>query len=236
MPTAPAWPDLTLRLLLAALAGIAVGCNREARSQAAGLRTTTLVCLAACISMVLANRLLLVHGEDPRGFVRMDVMRLPLGVLSGIGFIGAGAIIRRGDAVAGVTTAATLWYMTMVGLAFGAGELALGIAAAVAALLILWGLRHVDRAMPRHFRGVLTLQADAARLNEAELRGLLEPHQRIVTWAISYRDSGASYEARAELEWRGRYADRASAPEFFQQIARRPGVLEADWSPQAVSG
>src|SRR5436305_14418381 len=120
------WIDIALRLGLASVAGMLVGYNREARSQAAGLCTTTLVCVAACLSMVLANLLLETALPQSSGVLRVDVMRLPLGVLTGIGFIGAGAIVRRGDSVVGVATAATLWFMTLVGLTFGAGQLVLG--------------------------------------------------------------------------------------------------------------
>src|SRR4051794_35136904 len=110
MLTNPTWSEIAVRLALAMVAGMVIGYNREARSQAAGLRTTTLVCVSACLSMVLANLLLNTPGPEPKGFVRFDVLRLPLGVLTGIGFIGAGAIIRRGDAVMGVATAATIWF------------------------------------------------------------------------------------------------------------------------------
>ena len=237
MLTNPTALDIAARLALSAVAGLAVGYNREARSQAAGLRTTTLVCLAACLSMVLANLLLLIGGDQqPKSFLRADVLRLPLGVLSGIGFIGAGAIIKREDAVQGVTTAATIWFMTMVGLTLGAGELALGVCVTAGALLILWALKHVERLMRRRYRAALTVSAEPAQFAEAELRRLLEASEhRIISWAVTYRDGGASYEARAELEWEGRVDDRSRPPTFFELLSTRAGILKADWSPQQVS-
>jgi putative Mg2+ transporter-C (MgtC) family protein len=236
MLTNPSWPEIALRLGLAALAGVLVGYNREARSQAAGLRTTTLVCVSACLSMVLANLLLVTDGPDPRSFIRLDVMRLPLGVLTGIGFIGAGAIVRRGDAVIGVATAATLWFMTLVGFAFGAGHPALGGAVTVVGLVLLSALERADHVISRRFRSGLTVSADPAHLPEDELRALLtERGQRIVAWAVTYRDSGDSYEVRAELEWHGRPRDRAAPPDFLRGLAARPGVRTLDWAPQAIS-
>src|SRR5438128_8528925 len=80
------WQDAAIRLALAIVAGLVVGFNREERSQAAGLRTTVLVCLAACLAMVLANLLLDTSGKDQTKFAQIDVLRLPLGILSGIGF------------------------------------------------------------------------------------------------------------------------------------------------------
>jgi putative Mg2+ transporter-C (MgtC) family protein len=236
MLTNPTWPEIAARLLLAALAGVLVGYNREARSQAAGLRTTTLVCVAACLSMVLANILLATTGKEAKSFAQMDVLRLPLGVLSGIGFIGAGAIVKRGDSVIGVTTAATLWFMTMVGLALGAGQLALGCAVTLGALAVLWVLKRADRAMNRRFRAALTVAAHPQQLPEPDLRRLVTGQgERIVAWAVTYRDGGESYEVRAELEWPGRDRDRAHPPAFLRELAARSGVSEVDWTPHAIS-
>ncbi len=236
MLTNPSWLDIAVRLTLATLAGVAVGWNREAHSQAAGLRTTTLVCVSACLSMVLANLLMLTTGPDPRGFVRVDVMRLPLGVLTGIGFIGAGAIMRRGDAVIGVATAATLWFMTLVGLVIGSGQLILGLAVTLVALSILSVLEWADGTISRRFLSGLTIYADPAHLPERELRELISGGgQKIVAWSVTYRDSGDSYEVHAELEWRGRTRDRATPPGFLQGLATRAGVRQLDWSPQQIS-
>src|SRR5262245_28607227 len=120
------WPEIALRLALAALAGAVLGLNRTERGMAAGLRTNLLVCLAAAVAMIQANLLLATAGRDPDSFVRIDPMRLPLGILTGMGFIGGGAILRRGTVVTGVTTAATLWLATVLGLCFGGGQYALG--------------------------------------------------------------------------------------------------------------
>lgn len=236
MQTDLSWLDVTLRLALSAIAGMLVGYNREARSQAAGLRTTTLLCVAACLSMVLANLMLKTEGPQPSGILRLDVMRLPLGVLTGIGFIGAGAIIRRGDSVMGVATAATLWFMTMVGLTLGAGQLVLGSAITVAGLIMLSGLERADRAIRRRFRATLSVSADPADLPENALRDILrEGRQSVAAWAITYRGDGKSYEARIELEWYGQGRDLGRPPEFLRDLAERPGVRQVDWSPQAIS-
>jgi putative Mg2+ transporter-C (MgtC) family protein len=237
MPLTLTWPDVVLRLALAVAAGLVVGFNREERSQAAGLRTTTLVCLAACLAMVLANLLLDTSGRDSSKFAQIDVLRLPLGILSGIGFIGAGAIVKRGDAVLGVTTAATMWLMTVVGLCFGAGQSALGAGATAVAFGLLWGLRWIDRRMPRKFRARATVAARRDGLSEAELRRRLEAAgQRIVSWSVTYEDAARRYEARAELEWRGYDADRGREPAFLKTLAEDPAVLRAQWRPAPMSG
>src|SRR4051794_23049944 len=120
------WSQIALRLGFTAVAGALVGLNRGEHGHPAGLRTTMLVCLAASVAMIQANILLGTVGKTPDSYVNFDVMRLPLGILSGMGFIGGGAILRRGNIVIGVTTAATLWFVTVMGLCFGGGQLTLG--------------------------------------------------------------------------------------------------------------
>lgn len=143
------WQDIALRLVLAAVAGLLIGFDRGEHGRPAGMRTTLLVCLAAAIAMIQANLLLLTDGRPADSFVSMDILRLPLGVLTGVGFIGAGAIFRRDELVLGVTTAATLWFVTIIGLCFGAGQIGLGAAGALLALCTLSGLNSLSYASGR---------------------------------------------------------------------------------------
>ena len=119
MSQAPTFGDLLLRVLLTAVGGALIGFDRGRGGRPAGMRTTLLVCLAACLSMLEANLLLATGGKTSSSFASMDVMRLPLGILSGMGFIGAGAILQKGNLVRGLTTAATLWFVTVMGICFG---------------------------------------------------------------------------------------------------------------------
>jgi putative Mg2+ transporter-C (MgtC) family protein len=86
-------------------------------------------CLAASLAMIQVNLLLPLAGRGTDSFVMNDLMRLPLGILTGVGFIGGGAILRRDDIVVGLTTAATLWLATVVGPCLGGGQLSLRAAA-----------------------------------------------------------------------------------------------------------
>jgi putative Mg2+ transporter-C (MgtC) family protein len=108
MPLVVGWNDLALRLLLTVVASALIGLNRDEHGRPAGLRTTLLVCLAASVAMIQTNLLLPTSGKPSDSFITLDLMRLPLGILSGMGFLGAGVIVRRSDLVLGVTTAATL--------------------------------------------------------------------------------------------------------------------------------
>ncbi len=93
MPTHLDWQEIALRLMLTAIAGTLVGLDRGEHGRPAGLRTTLLVCLAAAISMIQTNLLLTMAGRTNDSFVTLDLVRLPLGILTGMGF-GAGAILR----------------------------------------------------------------------------------------------------------------------------------------------
>lgn len=90
MTTPLHWTDMVLRLAATVLAGILVGYNRSEHGKAAGMCTTLLVCLAASVAMLQVNLLLPMTGRLPNSFVMNDLMRLPLGILTGVGFIGGG--------------------------------------------------------------------------------------------------------------------------------------------------
>jgi putative Mg2+ transporter-C (MgtC) family protein len=153
MPLHVAPEQIALRLALACIAGFIIGLNRDEHGHPAGTRTTMLVCLAATLSMLEVNLLVDISGKPPTSFVQLDLMRLPLGILSGIGFIGAGVIMKQDRKVSGVTTAATIWLVTVLGLLFGAGSLALGITGSLLAFVILWAMKHVESFLPRQYSG-----------------------------------------------------------------------------------
>ncbi|MBV9548652.1 MAG: MgtC/SapB family protein [Alphaproteobacteria bacterium] len=230
MPVEISWADAVLRLALAFVAGAVVGFNRSERSEAAGMRTTILVCLAAAIAGVLANLLLHTTGKDQGYFTQMDVLRLPLGILSGIGFIGAGAIIKKGDMAIGVTTASTIWYMSVVGLCFGLGQLLLGAVASAIALIVLWLLRWFDLKMARHLRAVLCVQAAPDLLAPGALRDFLQQRDyRILRWAVEW--ANGKYTVHASLQWEGEQEELSLHPLLLSELAQTEGVIATEWNP-----
>lgn len=197
MPLHPTWPDIALRLVLTVLAGAVIGLNRESRGHAAGFRTTILVALAASVSMIEANMLLSVDGKAATSFATMDVLRFPLGVLTGVGFIGGGAILKRGNLVTGVTTAATLWAITAIGLCFGAGLLLLGLAATAIAAATLWLLKWLDRRIRREQHAVLVIA-----LTPSEPMPDLEAQLRPAGFTASLRRKDSQPGGAASLTYR----------------------------------
>ena len=141
------FPQMLLGIGLAFIAGLIVGWERTSHGRAAGLRTTILACVAAAIAMVISEDLFAESGAATAGGNwRPNPARLGTGILTGIGFLGAGTIIRHENTIRGVTTATTLWFVTVLGLAFGSGQFAvgfMGMAVAMAALFILPSVEQV---------------------------------------------------------------------------------------------
>jgi putative Mg2+ transporter-C (MgtC) family protein len=122
-----------------------------------------------------SNILLSVDGKAPDSFGAMDLMRLPLGILTGVGFIGGGAILKRGDLVTGVTTASTLWVTTVIGLCLGGGQLGLGSAATILAVLTLWSLKWLDVRMVREPRAKIIVESNPVQSSTEALTEVIAP-------------------------------------------------------------
>jgi|SRR5579872_441934 len=229
MPPVVSWTDMAIRLALTVVAGGLIGLNRGERGRPAGLRTTLLVCLAASIAMIQANILLALTGKTPQSFAVFDTARLPLGILSGIGFIGGGAILRRDDMVVGVTTAATLWFVTVIGLCFGGGQLALGIAGTVLALVVLWGLKWVEDHMHPDRIATLTFATGPSGPEEREVRARLASNGfRVRGQTVTYNPPAGLRRFLWEIEWR-KASNDVSRPAFLEELAASPGVMEVEW-------
>jgi putative Mg2+ transporter-C (MgtC) family protein len=225
------WYDIALRLALAFLAGGSIGINRTERSRPAGLRTNLLVCLASAVAMLLANALLSTTGKAPDSFVNVDVMRLPLGILTGMGFIGGGAILRRGDLVLGVTTAATLWMVTVIGLCFGGGQYALGLTGVGLTHVVLAGLQKLESWLPKDHRAILVLSMDADGPTEDEIRAsLVRAGYQVQAWSVAYCAAGQApdHKWRCTVRWRSRQKE-VQPPDFLQHLMERPGVRALQW-------
>jgi putative Mg2+ transporter-C (MgtC) family protein len=132
--------ELLGRLLLAAVLGGAIGTERELNDQPAGLRTHILLTIGACL-FTLISAYGFGRGTDPS--------RIAAQIVTGIGFLGGGAIVRYGLTVKGVTTAASIWATASVGVAIGAGSYVLGVGGAVLVVGTLFGLRRADEVLGR---------------------------------------------------------------------------------------
>lgn len=138
----PIW-IIALRLCMAALLGGVVGIERENKKRAAGLRTHVLVSVGSALVMVTSEYIFDIY----RGVTNLDPARLGAQVISGIGFLGAGTIIKQGVSVKGLTTAASLWAVACIGLAAGIGFYEAAVLAAAVVYLTLVLLRKLERVL-----------------------------------------------------------------------------------------
>src|SRR6476660_1071610 len=135
------WEQELLRVVVAAGLGGAVGLERELREREAGFRTHLLVSVGSCLFTLVSAygfHEFLVGGGN---IVRTDPTRIAAQIVPGVGFLGAGAIIRQGFSVRGLTTAATLWVVAAIGMASGAGYFSAAVITTVLVLFSLWPLR-----------------------------------------------------------------------------------------------
>jgi putative Mg2+ transporter-C (MgtC) family protein len=141
------WEETLLRIALAAVFGGAIGLEREFREREAGLRTHMLVAVGSALFTITSAygfRDFLVNGG---AVVRADPTRVAAQIVTGIGFLGAGAIIRQGLAVRGLTTAATLWVVAAIGLSCGSGYYSAALITTLVAVFLLWPMRYIARRL-----------------------------------------------------------------------------------------
>ncbi|MCB8878338.1 MgtC/SapB family protein [Acidisoma silvae] len=233
MPLHITWMDAATRLLLTMVASGVIGFDRGARGHAVGFRTTILVGLAAAVAMMQANILLPVDGKTAGSFATMDLMRLPLGILTGVGFIGGGAILRRGDLITGVTTAATLWVVTVIGLCFGGGQVTLGITTTILVVFTLAALRRIETRLPRERKAHLIIQSPDSTEASGTLPGLLAAqgyHARFYAQRLSEDRSAVQLEY--EIGWIQRDKDDLP-PELLTIIAARYRILSFEMTSES---
>jgi putative Mg2+ transporter-C (MgtC) family protein len=182
--------ELVVRLLAAAALGSAIGIDRERLVWAAGLRTHMLVCVGACLFMIVsAYGFAAVLGPH----VILDPSRVAAQVVSGIGFLGAGSILLRGEVVRGLTTAASLWTVAAIGLAVGGGLYIEAVSATVVILIILAGIKPLEERFQARSRiHEIRLKVARGQLSINALEAALGYRARRITRYVSESEDDAS--------------------------------------------
>ena len=214
------WPEVLLRIFVAAALGGAIGLERELRERQAGLRTHLVVSVgSALFTLVSAYGF---HSFDGK----VDPTRIAAQIVSGIGFLGAGAIIRQGLSVRGLTTAASLWLVAAIGMASGAGYWDGALIATLGALLTLgplrvFSFRILSRYRPQHDRLLVEIPAVGSPvpiIEAIERRG-----GKVVSLDIAQEGDRRSVGIDVELA-------AGSAPAVVAEVAEIDGVLEVRWT------
>ncbi len=148
--------EIITRLLIALIIGGLTGLEREKSYQFAGFRTHILVSMGSCITAVTSVILFMDYGSK----TSLDPSRLTAQVLSGIGFLGTGAIIKNSSGIRGLTTAAGIWVTACIGIAIGYGQYILGITAWIFVMATLYILKNIDKIVFRKKQNILTIQVD----------------------------------------------------------------------------
>jgi putative Mg2+ transporter-C (MgtC) family protein len=215
------------RFAAAIAAGCVIGLERETRGRSAGLRTTLLTCVAGAAAMILAENLF----DDPvSGQAKHDaISRVIQGIVTGIGFLGSGAIVREKGQISGLTTAAVLWTVTVLGLAFGAGHYAAGATGVVITVCVLTALRYAERFLPRDRFGHLAVTIHMSGATDAELR------DRLVSLGASPEHYSLEYDLENKqrtlhCDVRYRQKDAFGAVErLVTGLSQCRGVVTVDW-------
>ena len=140
--------EIIFRLLLGALIGGAIGFERQIHGRPAGFRTHILVCIASVLLMLVSEYYHYL-GSLNSAYVRVDPGRIAAGAMTGVGFIGAGVVLKTGFTIQGLTTAACIWVVSAIGLSIGSGLYAAGIVTFLITIIALTLLRGAERNMPK---------------------------------------------------------------------------------------
>ena len=215
---------------MAFLAGVLFGLDRESHGRVAGLRTTILVTVATCITMILA---LLVSHNSGISEANSDYSRYAQGILTGIGFLGAGCIIKQGEMVRGVTTAAMIWYMAIIGMAFGLGLWVLGLLAVAVGLFNLVLLATVENHFKNDWFVRVTLVLDLEGISEEVLcKELIKLGTKVKSVEIDY--DRPSHQRIVAFEVRVRNAQLFElSQKVTHHFSQQNGVQRVKWSQSA---
>jgi putative Mg2+ transporter-C (MgtC) family protein len=222
--------DISTHLLAALAAGGAIGLERSFHGRPAGFRTHTLVCLASSLLMLVtlyqANW---IPGGAAAELFRTDPTRMAQGIMTGIGFLGAGVIFKEGLSVRGLTTAASIWMTAAIGVLLGIGFYYPAILATFLTLGTLSLFRWIEARMPAHSYAQHVLRFDRDKvLEEDEVRKLLHDHGFTVA-NMSYRmiEAGAAFEYRMVI----RTAVEANTGRLAKALRQHREVREFRISP-----
>ncbi|WP_298273313.1 MgtC/SapB family protein [Geobacter sp.] len=167
--------EIIIRLVLASLLGALIGLEREIHGRPAGFRTHLLVSLGACLFAASSIEFYRVYGNfSGSGPVGVDPSRIAAQVVPGIGFLGAGAIIREGASIRGLTTAACLWIAAAIGLACGAGLYAVSVVVTSISLATLLLLKKVEGVLKRDKYSTIKVWSDDLEGQLERIRNILE--------------------------------------------------------------
>jgi putative Mg2+ transporter-C (MgtC) family protein len=222
--------DIAIRLASALAAGSSIGLERSVHGRPAGFRTHALVCLASALLMLLtAYQWEWLGVSASNETFRADPTRMAQGIMTGIGFLGAGVIFKEGLTVRGLTTAASVWITAALGILFGVGFFYPAILGTVAALGTLAVFRWVEARIPTQlFAHHLLRFAKGKVMPEADVRKLLAD-QGFAVSLMNYRQNGGGTEFDYRMVIRTN--DRENMRRLAEKLRKMPSIQEFRITP-----
>ena len=222
------WDESLLRLALAALLGGLIGVEREIREREAGLRTHLLVALGSALFTIVSAYGFHAFLASGQSVVRADPTRIAAQIVTGIGFLGAGAIIRQGLSIRDLTTAATLWVVAAIGLASGAGYYSAAVITTGLVLVSLWPLRILAFRVLHRFRpedGRLLVELPAGMSPSGVIDEVERSGARIELIEVSQEGDRRRLQLDLELP-----REEGGAAALVARIADVQDVAEVRWT------
>jgi putative Mg2+ transporter-C (MgtC) family protein len=222
------------KLMLAALLGGAIGLEREAHGQAAGIRTYTIICVGACLMMILSLHMEELYQHlNVDSVVRLDPARIASYAIASMGFLGAGAIIKGKGSVKGLTTAAGLWLVTGIGLAVGAGHFFPALAGTFISLLVLYGLRRITKkVLPHDIYTMLTLQFSGMNKPLEQIKSILSEYPRISIQFVNFEYDITSHNITYRLRLLSK--EIVHLAEITRRLSEIKGIEKISWEEGSV--
>jgi len=215
---------ILVRVLASLAVGAAIGLERTMHGRPAGFRTHALVCVASSLLMLLTVYQIQWMTVVPLDAIKTDPTRMAQGIMTGIGFLGAGVIFKEGLSIRGLTTAASIWMTAALGIVIGVGFYTAALVGAAATLAVLAAFRALELRLPTEFYAEhsVTFDRDAV-ISEDDLRRMIREHGFSVG-NVSYtlREGGRLFEYGMIIKTR----DRRNAEALARELRSRREVLE----------
>src|SRR5437867_3643949 len=220
----PQAADVSAHLVAALIAGGLIGLERSYHGRPAGFRTHTLVCMASSLLMVVALYQTTWFPNAGSETVRIDPTRMAQGVMTGIGFLGAGVIMKEGLSVRGLTTAASIWITAAIGILAGVGLYGTVVLATLLTLGTLSVFRLIENRMPTLLYAHHSIRfRRETTIPEPELRALIAEHGfSIANLSYRLREDGQFFEYRMIIRTRS----GQNAPRLARTLSGMPSVVE----------